>query len=426
MDISPTVPRRGDWMVYAHPEFWKGSKINNLRDFYGVCPVSEQADRQQGYSPFRTGLGADGGRPWMGMREGNDISPASSECSATVRPQSSALTSLTYPDTVATSHPRAHPQTPVHVVRHVHVNEDTITEERIAMQKLRSENENLRRMCGELQRVVDDTVQKVQDVSEDAKHVALMARQLADMQLQEGELPGHDGFEDSLSEGERDEVGSAARDAAGAEQGQGQRLNLHADVLRIEDTPAASKRRDLILRQARPGVDDQIGRRLPPQNAVVEAPTPRSMLRTPRDEIPIETPRSGLRTPRDGIRPGTASFSPRPMIHPRLGSKAQTPRQATGATQWNADAPGSGLPPTPVGGRCRPDTGQSRPRASNSATGVGMQTDSRPLTAQSTQSEKLKRQVLQLLCGAASASYSEPPFTLAVARMCLLHAQSHI
>ena len=98
---------------------------------YGVCPVSEPADLQ-GYLPFRTGLGADGGRPWMGMREGNDISPASSECSATERPQSSALTSLVYPDTVVTSRPRAHPQTPVHVVRHVHVNEDTITEERIA------------------------------------------------------------------------------------------------------------------------------------------------------------------------------------------------------------------------------------------------------------------------------------------------------
>jgi hypothetical protein len=55
----------------------------------------------------------------------------------------------------------AHLHEPVQVIKHVHVHKDTITEERIAMQKLQSEDEDLRRMCSELQRVVDETVQKV-------------------------------------------------------------------------------------------------------------------------------------------------------------------------------------------------------------------------------------------------------------------------
>jgi hypothetical protein len=43
---------------------------------------------------------------------------------------------------------------PLHVIKHVNVDANTITEERIAMQTLQTENEELRRMCGELQRVV--------------------------------------------------------------------------------------------------------------------------------------------------------------------------------------------------------------------------------------------------------------------------------
>jgi hypothetical protein len=41
----------------------------------------------------------------------------------------------------------------------VNAHEKKVTEERIAMLSILEENEQLRRMCGELQRVVDSTVQ---------------------------------------------------------------------------------------------------------------------------------------------------------------------------------------------------------------------------------------------------------------------------
>jgi len=265
----------------------------------------------------------------------------------------------------------AHLHEPVQVIKHVHVHKDTITEERIAMQKLQSEDEDLRRMCSELQRVVDETVQKVHYVSEDARHVALMARQLAHMQLE-----GGDQNEEPMEYTSEDEDGNAEGDdrddanAPDASAAPGKRLHLRADVLRIEDTPAASRHRDLLSQPAEPARQEgALHGKLPP----------------PRDAVP-PTPRSGMRTPRDNIRPGTASFSPRPMIPPRLSSKPSTPRQSTLSTPRQLGT-GVLLP-------ARPNTSQNRPRTSTSATGPGVQADSRPPTAQSTASEKLRRQVL--------------------------------
>jgi len=152
MEISATVPGRGNFMQYARPTFWENSKINNLREFYGDGAVAQES---KGYSPFRMGMQDEPTKPWLGLREGNSWTPGSSVMSATVRPLTSALTDRSYPMTAATSaRSRKGQPPPLHVIKHVNVDANTITEERIAMQTLQTENEELRRMCGELQRVV--------------------------------------------------------------------------------------------------------------------------------------------------------------------------------------------------------------------------------------------------------------------------------
>ena len=374
MEISATVPRRGDVITFAHPTFWSEGKVNNLREFYGV-------GRQDavGYSPFRAGaVEAASARPWMGMRVGNNFSPASSVCSAThctQRPPTAAPTDVSYPQTAATSRPRTS-QPEVQIIKHVHVDQNTITEERVAMQKLQTENEELRKMCGELQRVIDNTVQMAQNVSEDSKNVAQLAHQLAEMRLL-----GHDAehaWQDRLLLDD-DKLSVESSDGAEEADGPGQRLQgVHKhtpDVLRIEATPSTGKK--LALESAETS-----------KRGFAEGSARPSKPPTPRG-TPLQTPRGGLHTARDNLRPGTASFSPRLMTPRNLGTprKPPTPRGLGG--------PGAAQEATRPGTvHSRPGTAGAHPAANSGHAGAGEHQSSRPPTAQSTASERMKRQVL--------------------------------
>eukprot|EP00802_Teleaulax_amphioxeia_P013777 Tamp_13831.p1 GENE.Tamp_13831~~Tamp_13831.p1 ORF type:complete len:534 (+),score=78.47 Tamp_13831:34-1602(+) len=372
MEISATVPRRGDVITFAHPTFWSEGKVNNLREFYGV-------GRQDavGYSPFRAGaVEAASARPWMGMRVGNNFSPASSVCSAThctQRPPTAAPTDVSYPQTAATSRPRTS-QPEVQIIKHVHVDQNTITEERVAMQKLQTENEELRKMCGELQRVIDNTVQMAQNVSEDSKNVAQLAHQLAEMRLL-----GHDAehaWQDRLLLDD-DKLSVESSDGAEEADGPGQRLQgVHKhtpDVLRIEATPSTGKK--LALESAETS-----------KRGFAEGSARPSKPPTPRG-TPLQTPRGGLHTARDNLRPGTASFSPRLMTPRNLGTprKPPTPRGLGG--------PGAAQEATRPGTvHSRPGTAGAHPAANSGHAGAGEHQSSRPPTAQSTASERMKRQ----------------------------------
>jgi hypothetical protein len=371
MEISATVPLRGDVMTFARPTFWSDSKVNNLREFYGV-------PGGVGYSPFRAGVHEPPLKPWMGVREGNGFSPASSMCSVTHRPPTAVPTGISYPQTAATSRPRTS-QPEVQIIKHVQVDQNTLTEERVAMQKLQTENEELRRMCGELQRVIDNTVQMAQNLSEDSKNVALLAHQLAELRLHG--IDGEHGGQDRLMLDD-DELSVESFDGAEAAEpdGLGQRLRgVHKhppDVLLLEATPSTGKKRTLDSVEASKRGGAQGSTRLD------KPPTPR--------RTPLQTPRSGMYTSRDSLRPGTASFSPRLMTPRHLG----TPRKPS-APLGVGDG-GSQIHPAAQESN-RPGTGQGQPGTAGAVNSghaaAGEQIASRPPTARSTASERLKRQV---------------------------------
>jgi hypothetical protein len=371
MEISATVPLRGDVMTFARPTFWSDSKVNNLREFYGV-------PGGVGYSPFRAGVHEPSLTPWMGVREGHGFSPASSVCSATHRPLSAVPTDISYPQTAATSRPRTS-QPEVQIIKHVQVDQNTLTEERVAMQKLQTENEELRRMCGELQRVIDNTVQMAQNLSEDSKNVALLAHQLAELRLHG--IDGEHGGQDRLMLDD-DELSIESFDGAEAAEpdGLGQRLRgVHKhppDVLLLEATQSTGKKRTLESVEAskRGGAEGS--------TRLGKPPTPRG--------TPLQTPRSGMYTSRDSLRPGTASFSPRLMTPRHLG----TPRKPS-APLGVGDG-GSQIYPAAQESN-RPGTGQGQPGTAGAVNSghaaAGEQIASRPPTGRSTASERLKRQV---------------------------------
>ena len=297
MEIQATVPRRGEFLSYARPDFFKDSKINNLREFYGV---GQHESLDEGYSPFHAGRQNESGaqtltkRPWMGIREGHDWSPASSTYTPSLTP-SGAHTDVSYPVTAATSRPRTAqlPQSPVQIIKHVVADPNTLTEERIAMMKLKSENEELRRMCSELQNVVDLTVERAQHVSEDAQCVASMARKIAAWQaaqeenqnlLQGDHLPLDFPAEVEEPAHENSEFSRKAGD---------DNRTRTADVLRV-DTNASQSDRELHYKASHPLALLCTRQRKPT---------------TPR--VKSQTSSVGFHTPRDCLRPGTASFTPR-------------------------------------------------------------------------------------------------------------------
>jgi hypothetical protein len=360
MEITANV-RRGDFSQMARPAFWQANQIKHLKDFYGV---HHKSDNEAEYSPFLTGL-SEKAKPWMGIREGNEFTPESSVCTSVVRPTSAAPTdALSYPFTAVTSRPRTSKQPNVEIVRQVIVDEKTVTEERIAMLSILAENEQLRRMCGELQRVVDRTVQSIQNVSEDAKNVAYMAQQLAEMQLTAGDgeqqkmdtpCSLHQGVWDRL---QIHEDGDLSVETHGCND----EKRAGTDILRI-DTPTSNKK-------------DRM------QGAASEESANHGK---PLHGISSKVTRNGWHTARDDIRPGTASFTPRiktpqSILTPR---KQPNPLLVGGETQP--------LPLAKMLGSRRPGTAASGAHVEG---GHLERVRSRPLTAQSTSAEQMKRQVL--------------------------------
>jgi hypothetical protein len=267
----------------------------------------------------------------------------------------------------------------VQIIKHVQVDQNTLTEERVAMQKLQTENEELRRMCGELQRVIDNTVQMAQNLSEDSKNVALLAHQLAELRLHG--IDGEHGGQDRLMLDD-DELSIESFDGAEAAEpdGLGQRLRgVHKhppDVLLLEATQSTGKKRTLESVEAskRGGAEGS--------TRLGKPPTPRG--------TPLQTPRSGMYKSRDSLRPGTASFSPRLMTPRHLG----TPRKPS-APLGVGDG-GSQIYPAAQESN-RPGTGQGQPGTAGAVNSghaaAGEQIASRPPTGRSTASERLKRQV---------------------------------
>lgn len=401
MEIAATVPRRGDVISFCRPTFWTLSKVNHLRDFYGVGNEDGAADTAPGYSPFRTGLQhQETIKPWMGMREGNDWEVASSVMSKTVRPMT-AQTDHSYPLTAATSRPRTS-QPQVQIIKHVNVDNTTITEERIAMQKLMTENDELRKMCGELQRAIDHTAQTVQNVSENAKNVAQVAKQLADMQLKGGDIGQLRGDLQSwqdrllLDDDELSIESYAAQDTGdiGHMLGAG-----HARVLEEQDgAPATREGAPHLPEVLRIDTTKPSTRREnEPTGEEGGSRTHGGKPSTPRGTI-VRTPRGGVHTPRDHIRPGTASYTPRLLtprtMHTPRNSKPPTPLQHAGSRGGDNQFHLPSMCAKAPGANAHKNT-ESRPNTANSATGStqrGWREESRPPTAQSTASERAKRQ----------------------------------
>eukprot|EP00961_Rhodomonas_salina_P097224 1307560-Rhodomonas_salina.1 len=186
-DVIATVPNRGDIHAYSDPSFWKSWKEKALRDFW-------QTDENQGTvgngpRVFFAPKPPASRFPWE---------PASTKCTTTVDEEQSVCS---YPSTVATSRvknpaPVAPSARPGNGPASGHSN---FTSENVEIVRLTTENEELRRMCHQLQSTVDHTLATVTTFAQDAKNVASMAHQLAEMQLQNGSAPQRSPEDDAES-----------------------------------------------------------------------------------------------------------------------------------------------------------------------------------------------------------------------------------